>query len=113
MAKKKKRRKPYNKAHGRRYKKGSYDYRNNNTTTARRNRNLRLKARRRKLKSLTKRYGKAKAKRMMKGKDVAHKRSLRSGGSNKASNTRLMSRKKNRGSNRPRGRRKYWKNKRR
>ena len=113
MPRKRRKRHVYNKSVGRSYKKGSYDYRYNHSAKAKRNKNLRNKARRRKLKSLTKRHGKAKAKRMLKGKDVDHRRSLKKGGSNSTKNTRLLSRRKNRGRARPTGRRRYWKNKRR
>ncbi len=61
-------------------------------------------------KHLTEKHGAAKAESMMKGKDVAHKKALSSGGSNAVSNLKLVSRKKNRGrageGNRKRGSRK-------
>lgn len=47
-------------------------------------------------KELEHRYGKKEAARMMKGKDVDHKKTLKDGGSNKRSNLRLISKSKNR-----------------
>lgn len=56
----------------------------------------RNKARRIIKKELTKRHGASKASSLMKGKDVDHKRPLRSGGTTTRKNIRLMSRSKNR-----------------
>jgi hypothetical protein len=42
-------------------------------------------------------YGESRAKQMMKGKDVSHIKSLRSGGTNAVSNLRLQSKSDNRG----------------
>ena len=73
---------------------GSY-YRKNkqkfNNPKEKAKRRLRNKARY----ALTKKYGKAK----MRGKDVNHKKPLRSGGSNKRSNLELMPFSKNRADN--------------
>ena len=59
---------------------------------ARKDRN---KARRTILKELTAKYGSVKANRMMKGKDVDHKKPLSQGGSTARSNLRLRNRKDN------------------
>lgn len=48
------------------------------------------------LKELTAKHGAAKAKRMMEGKDVDHKKDIASGGSNTKSNLRLRDKSKNR-----------------
>lgn len=48
-------------------------------------------------KKLEERYGEATAERMMKGKDVAHIKSVRSGGTNAPSNLKLQSKSANRG----------------
>lgn len=56
----------------------------------------RKKARRLMMKMLTKRHGKAVAERMMKGKDVDHKKPLGAGGSSRPSNLRLRSEHSNR-----------------
>jgi len=48
-------------------------------------------------KKLTEQYGAARAEQMMKGKDVAHKKSIRSGGTNAPSNLKLVSKTSNRG----------------
>lgn len=53
-------------------------------------------ARRELKKQLTKKYGEARATKIMSGKDVGHKKALASGGSNRASNTMLQSVKSNR-----------------
>ena len=46
---------------------------------------------------LEERYGKARAEQMMKGKDVAHIKSVRSGGTNAPSNLKLQAKSVNRG----------------
>ncbi len=46
---------------------------------------------------LTERYGEARAKQMMKGKDVAHVKSVRKGGTNAPSNLKLQPKSANRG----------------
>lgn len=48
-------------------------------------------------KKLEDQYGKARAEQMMRGKDVAHKKSIRSGGTNATSNLKLVSKSSNRG----------------
>lgn len=47
-------------------------------------------------KELVERYGKSEANRMLKNKDVDHKKPLKDGGSNKRSNLRLIDKSKNR-----------------
>lgn len=83
-----------NKATGRDYSKAKIY----NKKTVRQ-RSLRNKARRQKLKELTARFGESRAKAMMKGKDVDHIKSIKSGGGNGSKNLRLVSRKKNRSRN--------------
>lgn len=85
----------YNASTGRKYGPGTYDGEYGKKTS--RQRSARNKARRKKLASLTKVHGKAKAKAMIKGKDVAHKRSISKGGGNGSSNLRVSSVKANRG----------------
>lgn len=92
---KKAKRKPYNKSTGRVYTGDSYDAKYSRKNSQ--NRSEQNKARRAKLASLTKKYGAAKAKAMMKGKDVAHVKPLRKGGTNSPSNLKLQSKSKNRG----------------
>ena len=89
-----KKRKPYNKANGRKYGPGSYD-----STYLKKTVNDRVKrnAARAKVKSgLVKKYGKKKATSMLKGKEVDHIKSLKRKGSNSRSNLRLLSTSKNR-----------------
>lgn len=85
----------YNKSTGRKYTGDSYD-----AKFARKNskkRSEQNKARRAKLASLTKKHGAAKAKAMLKGKDVAHIKPLSKGGTNAPSNLKVQSPSKNRG----------------
>lgn len=105
-------RKPYNKSTGRKYTGNSYDARYNRRPGVMKKRAQRLRARRAMKKRLTKKYGAKRAAKMMKGKDVDHKRTIRKGGSNRKGNLRLMSRKKNRGRNRPTGKKNYPKRRR-
>lgn len=81
----------YNKSTGRDY---TYDKAYNKRTVD--DRVARNKARAIVKKRLEARYGKAKASSMLKGKDVDHKRPLKSGGKTTKSNIRLMSASKNR-----------------
>jgi hypothetical protein len=83
----------YNKSTGRRY--GGYDRRYGKKTVE--HRSQRNKARRIVLASLIKKYGTTRAKAMMKGKDVDHKKPIAAGGSNRLSNLRLLDPEKNRG----------------
>jgi uncharacterized membrane protein YkoI len=102
-----KKRRPYNKSTGRKYTKGSYDHRNNNTPTARKNRNARMRNRRAVITALAKKMGsRAKAEAYMKGKEVDHKKALSKGGTNAKSNLKVISAKKNRAKDRPMGKRK-------
>jgi hypothetical protein len=55
----------------------------------------RNRARRKVLNQLTEKHGRAVAERMMKGKDVDHKKPVAQGGSNSMSNLRLRDRKEN------------------
>lgn len=97
----------YNKSTGRKYTGDSYDARYGRKTS--KQRSERNKARRAVKAKLTKKYGKAKAEQMMKGKDVAHKKSISKGGKNGSSNLKLSSPASNRGrrgeGNRKRGKR--------
>jgi len=90
-----KKKRVYNKSTGRTYKKGSYDGDYNAKNSMRRSKQN--QARRVMKAHLEKKYGKAKAASMMKNADVAHKKPLRSGGTNKISNLKLQSPSKNRG----------------
>jgi hypothetical protein len=101
MATKKKARKPYNKSTGRKYKKGSYDHKYNNSPTARKNRNARMRNRRAAITKLAKKHGRKKAVAMVKGKELGHKRALSKGGSNNSKNLKFISAKKNRSTDRP------------
>lgn len=98
----------YDKAHGRVYTGNSYDARYGRKTS--KQRSARNKARRKKLASLTKRHGKVKAKQMLKGKDVSHRRSISKGGGNSSRNLSVSSVAANRGrrgeGNRKKGKRK-------
>lgn len=85
----------YNSSTGRKYGPGTYDHAYGKKTS--KQRSARNKARRKKLASLTKVHGKAKAKAMLKGKDVAHKRAVSKGGGNRSSNLKVSSVKANRG----------------
>lgn len=85
----------YNKTTGRKYGSGSYDDRYGEKTSD--DRSQRNKARRIMFSFLENKYGKARAKEMMKGKDVDHKKTIKSGGNNSISNLRLTTPKKNRG----------------
>jgi 5-methylcytosine-specific restriction endonuclease McrA len=100
MAKKRK----YNKSTGRTYK---YDTKYQSSPEQVRNRVARNRARRQLLAHLSNVHGKVKAKIMMKDKDVDHKKALSKGGSRfKMSNLRLLTMRKNRAKDRPRGPRK-------
>jgi hypothetical protein len=66
----------------------SYDKAYNKRTV--KERSQRNKARRVMLKSLTEKYGKSRAKEMMDGMDVDHKRTIKDGGSNNVGNLRLQ-----------------------
>lgn len=81
----------HNKSTGRDY---SYDRLYNKKTIE--ERSQRNKARREMFNYLKEKYGRKEAKRMMKNKDVDHKRAIKSGGSNSKRNLRLMSKSKNR-----------------
>lgn len=81
----------HNKSTGRDY---SYDRLYNKKTIE--ERSQRNKARREMFNYLKEKYGKKEAERMMKNKDVDHKRAIKSGGSNSKRNLRLMSKSKNR-----------------
>lgn len=83
----------YNKDTGRSY---IYDTKYQSSPDQRRKRSLRNKARRIILASLSKKHGKSKAHAMMRGKDVDHIKTLKSNGSNKRSNLRLIPKSKNR-----------------
>lgn len=83
----------YNKFTGRDY--DGYDKSYGKKTSD--DRSQRNKARREMLKFLTNKYGKARAEKMMKGKDVDHIHTLKKGGSNSIKNLRLLTPKKNRG----------------
>lgn len=91
MPKKAAKKRVHNKSTGRNY---SYDKEYNKRTV--KQRVMRNQARAMKKKELEKRYGVKKAAAMMKGKDVDHKRSIKSGGKTTSKNIRLMSRSKNR-----------------
>ena len=67
------------------------------TKVSKKKRALNGEARIKKLAQLTKKYGAAKAKRMMAGVDVGHKNPLSKGGTNAMANLELQSKKKNRG----------------
>lgn len=97
----KKSRKPYNKTTGRKYTKGSYDHKYNNSPKARANRNARMRNRRAAITALAKKHGRAKAEAMVKGKELDHKKALSKGGSNSAKNLKFISAKKNRAKDRP------------
>ena len=84
----------YNKSTGRSYE---YDKKYQSSKKQVANRVKRNKARAELKKELVSRYGNSEAARMMKGKDVDHKKTLKDGGSNKRSNLRLISKSKNRG----------------
>lgn len=104
MAKKKaSKRKPYNKSTGRRYGPGTTDYYHNNKPGAKKKNNARRRIRRQVERDLVKKHGKAKAARMLKGKELDHKKALSKGGSNKRSNTKLIPKSKNRAKDRPTG----------
>lgn len=98
----------YNKSTGRTYTGNSYDAKYGRKTSQQRSE--RNKARRAVFNKLAKKYGKAKAEEMMKGKDVAHVKSISKGGKNNSSNLKLSSPAKNRGrrgeGNRKKGKRK-------
>lgn len=81
----------YNKSTGRDY---SYDKAYNKRTV--KDRVARNKARAMILEKLTEKHGKRKAKTLMRGKDVDHKRSIKGGGTSTMRNLRLMNRSKNR-----------------
>ncbi len=83
----------YNKSTGRSYE---YDKKYQSSKKQVANRVKRNKARAELKKELVSRYGSSEAARMMKGKDVDHKKTLKDGGSNKRSNLRLISKSKNR-----------------
>lgn len=82
-----------NKSTGRNY---DYDKKYQSSPQQVKNRVARNKARREIKKELTTKYGAKEAARMLKGKDVDHKKPLSKGGSNKKSNRRLISASKNR-----------------
>jgi hypothetical protein len=82
-----------NKSTGRDY---SYDTKYQSSPEQIKNRVARNKARRQTKAALAKKHGKAKASKLMNGKDVDHKRPLSKGGSNAKSNRRLISKSKNR-----------------
>jgi hypothetical protein len=65
----------------------TYDKKYNKATI--KERSQRNKARRIMLKELSSRYGVSRAKEMMKGMDVDHKRTIKDGGTNSVSNLRL------------------------
>jgi hypothetical protein len=90
MAKKKR---VNNKSTGRDYK---YDTLYQSSPQQVKNRVARNKARRQKRAELTKKHGKTKAEKMLKGKDIDHRKPLSKGGSNAKSNRRLISASKNR-----------------
>jgi regulator of replication initiation timing len=93
MAKKSTKKRVYNKSTGRDY---SYDKEYNKKTV--KQRVSRNKARAMMLEKLKKRLGsKTEAKAMMRGKDVDHKRPIRSGGTSSSKNIRLRSVALNRG----------------
>ena len=85
----------YNRSTGRNYGSGSYDDRYGEKT--RDDRSQRNKARRMMYNFLEEKYGKARADKMMKGKDVDHIHTIKEGGKNTISNLRLTTPKKNRG----------------
>jgi hypothetical protein len=85
------RKRKFNKSTGRKYTGNSYDAKYGRRTS--KQRSERNKARRIVFNRLAKKHGKAKARQMMKGKDVAHKNGL----SNNPSNLKLSSPSKNRG----------------
>lgn len=82
-----------NKSTGRDYE---YDKKYQKSPAQVKNRVARNKARRQKRAELSKKHGKSKAEKMLKGKDVDHKVPLSKGGSNHKSNRRLISKSKNR-----------------
>lgn len=81
----------HNKSTGRDY---SYDKEYNKRTV--KQRSERNKARALILKKLSDKHGESKAKKMMKDKDVDHKKPLKSGGKTTLSNLRLVTKSKNR-----------------
>lgn len=103
MSRKKKRK--FNASTGRRYGAGTYDGKYNRAHSKQRSESN--KARRAVFNNLAMKHGKAKAKSMMKGKDVSH---VKAGGGNALSNLKLASPSKNRGrageGNRKKGKRK-------
>jgi len=82
-----------NKSTGRDY---SYDKKYQSSPEQIKKRTARNAARAEIKKELENRYGKTEANRMLKGKDVDHKKTLKDGGSNKRSNLRLIDKSKNR-----------------
>ena len=83
-----------NKKTGRNY---SYDKKYENSPTQVKHREERNRARAETRRYLEEKYGKQKAKQMLKHKDVDHKKALKAGGSSKKSNLRLRSIHSNRG----------------
>lgn len=83
----------YNKSTGRDYK---YDTEYQSSPEQRKNRSNRNKARREIFNALKDKVGEAKAKQIMNGKDVDHKKPIKDGGSNNRKNLRLISKSKNR-----------------
>ena len=77
-----------------RYREGSKELEYQRKTSAQRSQ--RNKGRRKKLAELTKKYGAAKAKKMMEGKDVDHVKPIKKGGTNSSRNLRLSKPSKNR-----------------
>lgn len=87
-------RKDSNKSTGRNY---SYDKKYESSATQIKNREERNLSRRHAEHKLAEHLGVAGAKKKLKGKDIDHKKSLKGGGSNKASNLRIRSVHSNRG----------------
>lgn len=83
-----------NKSTGRDY---SYDKKYQSSPSQIEKRSQRNKARREVFNSLKEKIGESAAKKKMKGMDVDHKTPIRSGGTNKKSNLRLLTPHKNRG----------------